>query len=55
MQESPMSETPLQAQIRRNREAVDRMSDNERKRYERQLKSVVDRSQFYRFSNNVLG
>ena len=49
--ESKMPDTPLKAQIKRDQETAAQISDNDRVRYERQLKSVVDRSSFYRFSN----
>jgi len=45
-----MSETPLRAQMMRDREAASQISESDRARYERQLKSAVDRSSFYRFA-----
>lgn len=46
-----MTETRLMAQIQRDREAAAQISENDRVRYERQLKSAVDRSAFYKFSS----
>ena len=47
-----MPETPLKAQMNRDREAAQQLSEGARNRYERQLKSAVDRSSLYRFSND---
>ena len=51
--ENVMSEASLKSQIQRDREGASRLSDRDRQRYERELKSAIKPQSFYSFSSNT--